>query len=326
MQQSITSQGRKSRKISIHSLTLYIGAVLIFVVFSVLSAIAGKNFLQIGNIMNIIVQSSIISVIAVGQTMVILTGGIDLSVGSIVAFVGLSMGLLLLAGTPLWIAILIAIAAGAVLGLINGALISYGKVPAFIMTLGMMGIARGMTLAVNSGKPAAGFGPELAGIANFNLFGVIPSFVIYVIVIYAIMAIILKRTRFGRYVYAIGGNSSAAKLSGVNTSLTEMMVYMFSGIFSALGGVLLLARLSYAAPTAGSGYELDAIAAVVLGGTALSGGEGNLVNTFIGALILGTLKAGLTILNVPTFYQQIVIGVAIVAAVFLDKQKERKAE
>lgn len=316
----------KKKKVNLQSITLYIGTVAIFVIFSVISPIFGKNFLQWNNIMNIIVQTSIISVIAVGQTMVILTGGIDLSVGSIVAFVGIFTGLMLKWGVPLYLAIIIAILIGAMFGLINGVFVSYGKVPAFIMTLGMMGIARGMTLAANSGSPVAGFPPELEAIANFKLFGAIPSFVIYVFVIYAVMYIILQRTRFGRYVYAIGGGRSAAKLSGINTSFIEMITYVIAGIFTAIGGILLLARLSYAAPTAGTGYELDAIAAVVIGGIALSGGFGNLLNTLIGAIILGTLKNGLTILNVPSYYQQIIIGIAIIMAVFFDKAKERRAE
>lgn len=313
------------KKVNIHSLTLYIGAILIFAIFSILSAVMGKNFLQWNNIVNIIVQSSIISVIAVGQTIVIITGGIDLSVGSIVAFVGIFMGMLLLAGIPLVIAILIALIIGAVFGVINGVVISYGKVPPFIMTLGMMSIGRGLTLAINGGKPLAGFPMELEKLATFKL-GPIPSFVIYVAVIYTVMVIVLNKTRFGRYTYAIGGNRAAARLSGVNSSKIEMLVYMLSGVFSAIGGVLLLSRLCYAAPTAGNGYEMDAIAAVVIGGASMSGGQGKLINTLVGALILGTLKAGLTILNVPVFYQQIVIGIAIIGAVFLDKAKERKAE
>lgn len=313
------------QRLNMQSVTLYIGMIAIFIVFSVISPIFGKNFLQWNNIMNIIVQTSIISVIAIGQTMIILTGGIDLSVGSIVAFVGIFMGLLLTWGVSLFLAIIIVIAIGALFGLINGAFISYGKIPAFIMTLGMMGIARGMTLAVNSGKPVSGFPPELEAIANFDLFG-IPSFVIYVIVLYTLMFIILQKTKYGRYVYAVGGGRSAAKLSGINTSLIEMITYTISGIFTAIGGVLLMARLCYASPTAGDGYELDTIAAVVIGGISLTGGFGNLLNTLVGAIILGTLKNGLTILNVSSYYQQIVIGVAIILAVFFDKAKERHAE
>lgn len=299
--------------------SLYIAFLVIFIAFSMLNA----NFLSVNNILNIIVQSAIIAIIAVGQTMVILTGGIDLSVGSIVGAVGIGIGMAMVAGVSIPFAIIIGILMGCVFGLINGVIISYGRVPAFIATLGMMGIARGFGLALHDGKPVAGLPASFEKIASANLAG-IPSFVFYTAIIYFIMFIILERTKFGRYIYAIGGNRDAARLSGIKVKLVEMMVYLFSGLFAGLGSVLLTARLNYATPVAGTGYELDTIAAVVIGGTALSGGQGRIIGTLVGALMLGILRNGLTILNVSSFFQQIIIGAVIIVAVFADKIKDKK--
>lgn len=303
----------------IKSYSLYLAFLVIFVAFSLLN----KNFLSINNVLNIIVQSSIIAIIAVGQTMVILTSGIDLSVGSIVGAVGIGIGLLMVSGVAIPVAVVGGVIMGAIFGLINGGIISYGRVPAFIATLGMMGIARGFGLALNKGQPVAGLPQAFEKIASASIWG-IPSFVFYTLIIYVIMFIILERTKFGRHIYAIGGNRDAARLSGVKVKLVEMLVYMFSGLFAGLGSVLLTARLNYATPVAGTGYELDTIAAVVIGGTALSGGQGRIIGTLVGALMLGILRNGLTIVNVSSFFQQIIIGLVIIIAVFADKLNEKK--
>jgi len=303
----------------VKSYSLYLAFLVIFIVFSLLN----ENFLSINNVLNIIVQSSIIAIIAVGQTMVILTSGIDLSVGSIVGAVGIGIGLLMVAGVSIPVAVVAGVIMGSLFGLINGVIISYGLVPAFITTLGMMGIARGFGLAMNEGKPVAGLPMEFEKIASASVGG-IPSFVFYTLIIYVIMFIILDRTKFGRHIYAIGGNRDAARLSGVKVKVVEMFVYLFSGLFAGLGSVLLTARLNYATPVAGTGYELDTIAAVVIGGTALSGGQGKIVGTLVGALMLGILRNGLTIVNVSSFFQQIIIGAVIIIAVFADKINEKK--
>jgi len=303
----------------VKSYSLYLAFLVIFIVFSLLN----ENFLSINNVLNIIVQSSIIAIIAVGQTMVILTSGIDLSVGSIVGAVGIGIGLLMVAGVSIPVAVVAGVIMGSLFGLINGVIISYGLVPAFITTLGMMGIARGFGLAMNEGKPVAGLPMEFEKIASASVGG-IPSFVFYTLIIYVIMFIILERTKFGRHIYAIGGNRDAARLSGVKVKVVEMFVYLFSGLFAGLGSVLLTARLNYATPVAGTGYELDTIAAVVIGGTALSGGQGKIVGTLVGALMLGILRNGLTIVNVSSFFQQIIIGAVIIIAVFADKINEKK--
>lgn len=301
------------------SYSLYLAFLVIFIVFSLLN----ENFLSINNVLNIIVQSSIIAIIAVGQTMVILTSGIDLSVGSIVGAVGIGIGLLMVAGVSIPVAVVIGVIMGAAFGLINGVIISYGRVPAFITTLGMMGIARGFGLALNEGKPVAGLPMAFEKIASASIWG-IPSFVFYTLIIFVIMFVVLERTKFGRHIYAIGGNRDAARLSGVKVKVVETIVYLFSGLFAGLGAVLLAARLNYATPVAGNGYELDTIAAVVIGGTALSGGQGRIIGTLLGALMLGILRNGLTIVNVSSFFQQIIIGSVIIIAVFADKLNEKK--
>jgi ribose transport system permease protein len=303
----------------VKSYSLYLAFLAIFIVFSSLN----ENFLSINNILNIIVQSAIIAIIAVGQTMVILTSGIDLSVGSIVGAVGIVIGLLMVAGYSIPIAILVGVVTGAILGSINGLIITYGRVPAFITTLGMMGMARGFGLALNEGKPVAGLPMAFEKIASTRVWG-IPSFVFYTIIIYVIMFVVLERTKFGRHIYAIGGNRDAARLSGVKVKVVELFVYVLSGLFAGFGSVLLTARLNYATPVAGANYELDTIAAVVIGGTALSGGQGKVIGTLVGALMLGILRNGLTILNVSSFFQQIIIGAVIIVAVFADKVNEKK--
>jgi ribose transport system permease protein len=303
----------------VKSYSLYLAFLAIFIVFSSLN----ENFLSINNILNIIVQSAIIAIIAVGQTMVILTSGIDLSVGSIVGAVGIVIGLLMVAGYSIPIAILVGVVTGAILGSINGLIITFGRVPAFITTLGMMGMARGFGLALNEGKPVAGLPMAFEKIASTRVWG-IPSFVFYTIIIYVIMFVILERTKFGRHIYAIGGNRDAARLSGVKVKVVELFVYILSGLFAGFGSVLLTARLNYATPVAGANYELDTIAAVVIGGTALSGGQGKVIGTLVGALMLGILRNGLTILNVSSFFQQIIIGAVIIVAVFADKVNEKK--
>lgn len=313
------------KSLNIQALTLYIGAMGILIIFTISCQLMGKSFLTLGNIKNIINQSSVIAVIAIGQSVVVLTGGIDLSVGAIVGFVGIFGGLLIKGGIPIGLVCLILMLIGVVIGAFNGAFVSYGKVPAFIVTLGSMQIIRGLTMVLNSGKPVSGFPQGLRAVTNASVAG-IPVSIIYLFLLYAIMITVMRKTRLGRWIYSIGGNANAAKLAGVRTDKIELVAYAIGGLFAAIGGIFLLSRLSYADPNAGMGYELDAIAAAVIGGIALSGGKGNIGNTLVGALILGMLKCGLQIMNVPVYYQTVIIGITIIAAVFLDKAKERKAE
>ncbi len=315
----------ESKNMNIQSLALYIGAIAILAIFTIACRIAGKQFLTVTNIQNIITQSSVIAVIAIGQSVVILTGGIDLSVGSVVGFVGILGGLLIKSGMPLGLVCLIILISGIIIGICNGSLISYGKVPAFIVTLGSMQIIRGLTMVLNSGRPISGFPSSLRAIMNTRLFGM-PISILYVFILYAVMIFIMNKTRLGRWIYAVGGNREAATLAGVRTNKIELSAYAISSLFASIAGILLLSRLSYADPNAGSGYELDAIAAAVIGGIAMSGGKGNIGNTLIGALILAMLKTGLQVLNVPVYFQTIIIGLSIIMAVYFDKADERKSE
>jgi ribose transport system permease protein len=274
-------------------------------------------FLTVSNLLNVAEQTSINAIVAVGMTFVILSGGIDLSVGSIVALSGVVLGEALRSGLPMPIALLLAALVGLACGLVNGALVSWGGLPPFIVTLGTMSIARGAALLFTEGRPVSGFDPTFRAIATGRI-GFIPATVIAMLVVYAIAHFVLTRTTFGRYVYAIGGNEEATRLSGVAVRFHKTMIYGVSGLMSAIAAIILTARLNSAQPIAGMMYELDAIAATVIGGTSLMGGEGSLGGTLVGALIMGVLRNGLNLLGVSSFLQQIVIGAVIVVAVLLD--------
>jgi ribose/xylose/arabinose/galactoside ABC-type transport system permease subunit len=283
------------------------------------------HFLTVANALNVMEQTSINAIVAVGMTYVIISGGIDLSVGSLVALAGVVLAGALKAGWPLPLAVAAGLGVGAVSGLINGVVIAFGRLPPFIMTLGMMSVARGAALLVTDGRPISGFDAGFRSIATGRVLGV-PAPIVLTLVIYAAAHFVLSRTRFGRYVYGIGGNEEATRLSGVNVRFHKTMVYVVSGAASAVAAVLLTARLNTAQPIAGIMYELDAIAAVVIGGTSLSGGEGNLGGTLIGALTMGVLRNGLNLLGVSSFLQQLVIGVVIIVAVLVDiLVKEKRA-
>ncbi len=280
------------------------------------------HFLTVSNLLNIAQQTSINAIVAAGMTFVIVSGGIDLSVGSIVALSGVALGALWQGNQPLSCGVLLALAVGTLSGLINGALISIGRLPPFIATLGMMSVARGAALMFTEGRPISGFDERFRWIATGNL-GFIPAPIIVTLVVYALAHLVLTRTTFGRYVYAIGGNEEATRLSGVAVRFHKTAIYGVSGALSAVAAIVLTARLNSAQPIAGMMYELDAIAATVIGGTSLSGGSGSLVGTLVGALIMGVLRNGLNLLGVSSFLQQIVIGGVIVGAVLVDTLLKR---
>ena len=253
---------------------------------------------------------------------VILTGGIDLSVGSIVAFSGIILGAMLKANFSLGVAVILCILLGGICGLINGLLVTAVNLPPFISTLGMMSIARGSALYISKGRAIAGFSGRLNFIGSGEILGI--PFMIYIMIITFIIGwFILKYTKPGRYVYAIGGNVEATRLSGINVNFYTTMVYVICGLTAGIAAVLLTSRLDSAQPVAGEGYELDAIAATVIGGTSLSGGEGHLSGTIIGALIIAVLNNGLNLLNVSSYIQQIVIGVVIILAVTVDRVRSK---
>ena len=281
------------------------------------------HFLTVSNLLNVAQQTSINAIVAVGMTFVIISGGIDLSVGSIVALSGVALGALLQGGQPLAVALAAALAVGLACGLLNGALVSVGGLPPFIATLGMMSVARGAALVFTEGRPVSGFDEGFRSIATGSV-GFVPAPVVVMIAVYVAAHIVLTRTTFGRYVYAIGGNEEATRLSGVAVRFHKTAIYGVSGVMSAIAAIVLTARLNSAQPIAGTMYELDAIAATVIGGTSLMGGEGTLAGTLVGALIMGVLRNGLNLLGVSSFLQQIVIGGVIVGAVLVDTILKRR--
>lgn len=274
-------------------------------------------FLTVSNLLNIAEQTAIIAIVATGMTFVIITAGIDLSVGSVLAFSGVVMASLLQAKVPLPLALIVGVAVGFLSGTLNGLLITLGRLPPFIATLGMMSVARGAALLFTEGRPISGFSDGFRFLATGKVLG-IPMPVIVMLVVYASAYFLLTRTKLGRYTYAIGGNEEATILSGVNVRLYKTLIYGICGGLSGLAAILLTARLNSAQPIAGMMYELDAIAATVIGGTSLMGGEGNVFGTLIGALIIGVLRNGLNLLSISSFTQQIVIGLVIIVAVLLD--------
>lgn len=301
------------------------GTLLGLIGLSIVLWIMTPYFLTVSNLLNVAQQTSINAIIAVGMTFVIITAGIDLSVGSLVAFSGVVLASVLQAGVPLPIAILVGLGVGLSCGMINGLLITQGRIPPFISTLGMMSVARGAALLYTKGRPVSGFSENFRYLATGEIFH-IPVPVIIMGVVYIIAHFVLNRTKLGRYAYAIGGNEEAAILSGINVKLYKTMVYALCGMLSGLAALILTARLNSAQPIAGNMYELDAIAATVIGGTSLMGGEGTVLGTLIGALIMGVLRNGLNLLGVSSFIQQIVIGSVIIIAVLLDMalKKQRK--
>jgi ribose transport system permease protein len=293
------------------------------IVLIVAVSIASPDFLDIGNLLNVLRQTSINAVIAMGMTFVILTAGIDLSVGAILALCGAFAASLIASGSGLLVAMPIVLLAGLALGAVSGLIITYGAVQPFIATLVTMTVLRGAVLVFTNGTPidaSSGAASNAFGNLGAGYILGIPIPVIAAAVVFAACWVALTQTRFGRYVYAIGGNESVTRLSGVNVTLIKIVVYAVSGLLSALAGIILTARLESAQPTAGVGYELDAIAAVVVGGTSLAGGIGSMTGTLIGALIIGILNNALNLMDVSAYYQMIAKGAVILLAVLVDRR------
>ena len=287
------------------------------------------HFATSDNLFNVLRQVSVNVCISVGMTMVILTGGIDLSVGSILALAGaVAAGLTrdglsfpgadLFVGFTFWGGILATLLIGALLGWVNGVMITTFKVPPFIATLGMLTIARGLTMLYTGGFPITGLGKGFEYVGTGWFLGIpMPVWIALIVVI--VFAFIMRHTIFGRHIYAIGGNERASLISGIKVNKVKLIVYTLAGTLAGLAGLLVTARLDSAQPNAGVSYELDSIAAVVIGGTSLSGGKGSVIGTIIGALIIGVLNNGLVLLGVSPFWQQVIKGIVILAAVIIDK-------
>jgi inositol transport system permease protein len=298
-------------------------SISILVVLIILMSIASPFFLSTRNLLNIVRQISMIATISFGVTIIIITAGIDLSSGSVAALAGVVAASFGLGGHSLFVAVLLGLLAGAAAGMINGIVTSYGNIPPFIITLGMMLAARGAALMYTDGRPVTGLTDQFKFIGGGYVFGI--PFPIFIMLFAALIThIIMTKTKFGRHVYAIGGNRQAAVVSGINVKRKLVWVYTYAGMLSGLAGIILAARLSAGQPTAAEGYELDAIAASVIGGTSFSGGVGTVPGVIIGALIIGVMNNGLVLLNVSPYIQMIIRGSIIVAAVLLDEWTRQK--
>ncbi|GHD05523.1 ABC transporter permease [Tianweitania populi] len=321
--------GSERRRLLIQEYGIFIAFLILVVVLSV----SNPYFLTAGNISNVLLQTSINGVLAIGMTFVILTRGIDLSVGSVVALAGIvSASFATTSATaavsgapyPVFVPIAVGLAVGVACGGVVGAIVSRFAVPAFVATLGMLSAARGLTLIYGNGRPVPALVPEFRWIGTGNILG-IPLPVVILAIVFAVSWWVLTRTRFGRYIYAVGGNPHAAKTSGINVTRIRFSVYVISGALAGLAGMILSARTGSALPQAGIAYELDAIAAVVIGGTSLAGGVGRVTGTLIGALIIGVMNNGLDLMGIQSYYQQILKGALIVGAVMLDQKRNQDA-
>jgi ribose transport system permease protein len=297
--------------------------LIILVIMWIFLGFMSPYFFTIDNLFEITLQMAVIAIIAAGQTFVILSAGIDLSVGAVFAAAAVAGGIVLTTTGNLYLALVATVAVGALFGLANGLLISKIRVPPFIATLGMMGVARGLALIWSNGIPIYGLDERFRWIGQGKVFDVIPVPTIIVIVVYAVSWIILNRTRFGRFVYAIGSNEEAARLSGINVTMVIIGIYVICGSLTGLASTIEAGRLATIQPAGGNGYELLAIGAVVIGGTSLFGGEGSIIATLIGALMVTTIRNGLNILGVNAFWQYVVNGAVIIAAVAIDQYRRR---
>lgn len=305
------------------------GSLLGLVILCAILTIASSDFLTLPNVMNILRQSAINCLISVGMLLALLTAGIDLSVGSVLALSMCVMGIASKAGINPFICILICIATGLLLGLLNGLMLTKLKLPhPFISTLGMQNIARGLALIITAASPISNFPKAIQYLGGASI-GPVPVSIILVIIVFVIFSIFLNRTATGKHIYAVGGNLEAAKLSGINIDKTLILVYTLSGCMAALGGLVLTGRVNAVFPLAGLGYDTDAIAACIIGGASFSGGSGTVWGTMIGAMIMAVLRNGLNLLGVSSDMQTVVIGFVIIFSVYIDvlrHQAEKKAK
>jgi ribose transport system permease protein len=298
-------------------------SIVVLAVLSAVMAVLSSAFLSVSNVLNILLSTSVFGVLAIGMTFVISSAGIDLSVGSILALSGV-VGAILTSNLdwPWWIGILGCLATGAATGAVNGFLITKGAIPPFIVTLGMLGVARGLALVLSDGVSIYGLAPEMTWLGQGRPFGV-PVPVVVLLLTALVAHVVLAHTRFGIYAQVIGDNEGAARAMGVRVERMKVLLYALSGLLSGLAGLLFAARINSGEPTAGLSYELTAITATILGGTNLFGGRGSVAGTLIGALIMGVLQNGLNLLAVRPFYQQIAIGAVLILAVWLDRINSR---
>jgi ribose transport system permease protein len=307
---------------AIQKAAAFLSLVLMIGFFS----IGSPFFMTFDNLMTVILQTSVIGILAIGVTFVIVASGIDLSLGAVLALSGMVIAKAAAGGLPVWLAVLCGVAVGTALGVANGVLVAKLTLPPFIATLGTMMVARGLTLVISEARPVYFLHvPSFKLISQGSLFGAVPYPIIYLLALALIASFVLRRLAVGRYIYGLGSNETAVRLSGVSVDRVKIFTYAVCGLLAGIAGVVLTARLNSAQPAAGGSYELDAIAAAVIGGTSLSGGEGTILGTIIGALIMGVLKNGLNLMNVSQFWQQVAMGIVVIGAVYLDIVRRRRA-
>lgn len=296
-----------------------LGILIILVGLCTMLSFLSKDFLTASNLLNVLRQCSPASLLALGQLLVILTGGIDLSVGSVAAFTSVIAAMIMVRGYNGVLAMTLACCVGILLGASNGLLVARGRIPPFIASLGIMSISRGITYIVTKGIPVYGISDRYFRSLGLGYIGGIPFPVILVVCLFLVVGFVLRRTRTGRYIYAVGSNSEAARMSGVSVARTQMVVYVLSGLLATVGGLIVSSRLNAGVPQSGYGDELDSIAAVVIGGASLAGGRGFVSGTAIGVLIVGVVRNGLNLLNVYPYWQNVVVGGVIVIAALIER-------
>lgn len=299
------------------------GIVIVLVLLIIFFSIMSDRFLTMSNIFNILRQVSIVGIAAVGMTFVLLTGGIDLSVGSIIGVAGVGAAELMLAGVSPVLACLIMLVISTALGFLNAVFINKLLIPPLIVTLATMGALRGLAYIITGGLPVFGFDPSFGKLGQGTTFG-IPTPILVMAAVFIVGMIFINKTRFGRYIYGVGGNEEAARLSGINTDAVRLLVYSISGFLSGIAGLVMLSRINSGQPNAGSGYEMDVITAVVLGGVSINGGEGRLGLVIVGVVIMGVLTTGMIMLNINDYVQQVIKGLVLIAAVGFDRLSQAK--
>ena len=296
--------------------------IVALLVLGLFLTIMTESFLTAQNIRNLMIQTTTNFVLAIGVMFIIITGGTDLSIGRTAGFAGATVAFTYVNTGNAWLGLLVGLTAGITVGILNGLIIAKLNIAPFVATLGTQTILQGATLVLTDSKPISGMDPIINMIGTGDLFG-IPILIIIALLIFLIAGFILKFTKFGRVLYGIGGNEEATRLSGLNVQKNKIMAYAWGGLMAGIAGIMILARLNSAQPTAGAGYELEAIAAAVIGGTSFSGGTGTATGTLFGALLLSTIRNGMNLLSIPTNWQYVVIGVVIIGAVFLDSVRNK---
>lgn len=322
--QTVETISRKARFNSMRSayqseISVGIGMAAFFIIMTV----ASPYFLTAQNMTNIMSQIAIISILAIGQTYVILTGGIDLSTGNTLGLISMLLALVMRDTGSILLGVAVCIAGGLFVGLVNGMLVSYVRIPAFIVTLGMSMITRSADYLICNGRAVSQLVPGFQKLTHAAAFGILRFYYLGIVVLYILMAWILANTKLGRYTYAIGSNENATRLAGVNTRRFKTYTYVISGLMSAIGAIIIASRLGAVDPNYGEGYEMDTLAAVVIGGCAMTGGKGTIIGTAIGVVFLGLIKNGLDILGVSPYWQGLTVGVIIILALVLDRLTSR---